>query len=229
MKVSPGSLVVLFILLLGLSPLANAKDQYTGTVVGVGGVLGGRSRPFTLTIENRTPPADIDRAIAILAEGGQDALLKELQGKRLGHFSLGGQLGRDLNFVNETRTANGGRRMIILFERWMNLFEVRSGSRSQDYPFTYIELILDASGKGEGTLIPAARIYFDKKNDNQVNVENFGIYPARLMGVRLRSSQARSCAPLFRYESVRDLEMCFPTDDLLVESLLPQRKPWQFF
>src|SRR6267142_3262517 len=193
-KLSLGSLAIVFVLLLAVSPLANAKEVYTGTVVGVGGTLGGRSRPFTLTIEKRTPPAEIDRAIAILAEGGQDALLKELQGKRLGHFSLGGQLGRDLNFVNEMRTADGGRRITILFERWMNLFEIRSGSRSQDYPFTYIELILDASGKGEGTLIPAARIYFDKKHENQVDVENFGIYPARLIGVRSRSSsQARSC------------------------------------
>jgi hypothetical protein len=163
-----------------------AKEVYTGTVVGVGGSLGGVSRPFTLTIEDRTSASDAGRAIAMLAEGGQDALLKELQGKKLGRFSLGGQLGRDLNFVNETRTANGGRRITILFERWMNLFEIRSGARSEDYPFTYIELMLDASGKGDGTFIPAARIYFDKKHDNEVEVENFGIYPARLAGVELR-------------------------------------------
>jgi hypothetical protein len=166
---------------------APAKEEFTGSVVGVGGRMGGVSRPFTLTIEGRTSDADATRAIATLIEGGQDALLKELGGKKLGRFSLGGELGRDLNFVSETRTADGGRRITILFERWMNLFELRSGARSEDYPFTYIELILDASGKGEGTFIPAARIYFDKKNRNEVNVENFGIYPARLAGVELRN------------------------------------------
>jgi hypothetical protein len=211
-------------LLLAAAPIVNAKEEFTGTVVGVGGTLGGRSRPFTLTIENRTPAAETNRAIAILGEGGQDALLKEIQGKRLGHFSLGGQLGRDLNWVNETRTADGGRRITILFERWMNIYEIRSGSRSQDYPFSYLELIIDASGKGEGTFIPAAKIYFDKKHENQLDVENFGIYPARLLGVRLRSSsQAKSCTPIFSYESVRELEICYSTDDLLVESLLPHR------
>jgi hypothetical protein len=191
------SLIVLGVictLLIGISSgttTANTpptKEEYTGTVVGVGGSMGGVSRPFTLTIENRTSASEAGRAVATLAEGGQDSLLKELQGKKLGYFSLGGQLGRDLNFVNETRAANGGRRITILFERWMNLFELRSGARSEDYPFTYIELILDASGKGEGTFIPAARIYFDKKNGNQVDVENFGIYPARLAGVELRNS-----------------------------------------
>ena len=69
----------------------------------------------------------------------------------------------------------------------MNLYGVRSGARSQDYPFTYIEVILDSAGKGSGTLIPAAKIYFDKEHGNQVDIENFGIYPARLGGVQLRS------------------------------------------
>ena len=199
MRVSPVILGIFCTLLIGSSPYAIAtaktpavKEVYTGTVIGRGGTMGGVSRPFTLTIEDRTSASDAGRAIATLAEGGQDALLKELQGKKLGYFSLGGQLGRDLNFVNEARTANGGRRITILFERWMNLFELRSGARSEDYPFTYIELILDASGKGEGTFISAARIYFDKKNENQVNVENFGIYPARLVGVELRNSDGPS-------------------------------------
>jgi hypothetical protein len=163
------------------------KEEYTGTVVGVGGRLGGVSRPFTLTIEGQSSDAEAARAIAMLAEGGQDVLMKELHGKRLGFFSMGAQLGRDLNFVRETPTANGGRRIVILFERWMNTFEVRSGSRSEEYPFTYLELTLDSSGKGSGQLIPAARIYFDKNHGDQVDIENFGIYPAKLMGVELRN------------------------------------------
>ena len=193
MKVAFSALGITCVLLFLLTPLNRAsgtpvaplKEEYTGTVVGVGGTMGGRSRPFTLTIEGRTSAEEANRAIAILAEGGQDALLKELEDKRLGRFSLGGQLGRDLNFVQETTTADGRRRITILFARWMNIFEIRSGSRSQDYPFSYVELIVDASGKGEGTFIAAARIYFDKKHGNELDVENFGIYPARLMGVRL--------------------------------------------
>jgi len=164
-----------------------AREEYTGTVIGVGGTLGGVSRPFTLTIEGHTSDLDARRDVAILAEGGQDALLKALQGKKLGFFSLGGQLGRDLNFVQETTTPDGERRITVLFERWINTFELRYGTRSEDYPFTYIELVIGRSGKGEGSMIPAAKVYFDKKHGNQVDVENFGIYPARLAGVELRN------------------------------------------
>lgn len=166
---------------------ALAKEVYTGTVIGVGGQLGSVSRPFTLSIEGLSSNADTGRALTMLAEGGQDALMKELHGKKLGYFSMGAQLGRDLNFVQEMPTADGGKRIVVLFERWMNTFELRYGTRSQDYPFTYIELTLDRSGKGQGTLIPAARIYFDKKHGNQIDVENFGIYPAQLAGVQLRN------------------------------------------
>jgi hypothetical protein len=163
------------------------KEEYTGTVIGVGGALGGVSRPFTLSIEGVSSSAEANRAVAVLAEGGQDALMKELQGKRLGYFSMGADLGRDLNFVQETPTADGGRRIVVLFERWMNTFEIRYGTRSEDYPFTYLELTVDRNGKGQGTLIPAARITFDKKHGNQIDVENFGIYPAQLAGVQLRN------------------------------------------
>ncbi len=174
-------------MLLALASSANAKEVYTGTVIGVGGPLGGVSRPLTLEIDSYTSKAESSRAVAVLAEDGQDRLLKELEGKRLGYFSLGGQLGRDLNFVQETRAADGRRRITILFARWMNLYELRTGARSEDYPFSYLELFIDANGKGEGTFIPAARVYFDKKNGN-LDVENFGIYPARLVGVELRRS-----------------------------------------
>jgi len=67
----------------------------------------------------------------------------------------------------------------------MNLYEERYGTRSTDYPFSYVELIVDRNGHGQGTFIPAARVRFNKKNE--VEVENFGIYPARLSGVRQRN------------------------------------------
>jgi hypothetical protein len=193
MRVKPLNLSTLFLTILFLSlglvapgfASAQPRETYTGTMVGVGGRLGGVTRSFSLTLDGRTPDTEASRAVAILAEGGQDALLDTLRGKRLGRFSLGGQLARDLNFVNETMLPNGERKIVILFERWMNLYELRSGERSTDYPFSYVELILDRSGRGQGTFIPAARIRF---KNNLVEVENFGIYPARLYGVRRRNS-----------------------------------------
>jgi hypothetical protein len=183
----PNSLVLLATLvLLCFAPSINAQGEevYTGTIVGVGGRLGGVTRPFTLTLNGHTADSAAERAVATLAEGGQDRLLSLIRDNNLGRFSIGGQVGREVNFVVEEKMSNGDRKIIILFERWMDLYEVRYGSRSTDYPFSYVELIVDRQGHGQGTFIPAARVRFNKKNE--VEVENFGIYPARLSGVRRR-------------------------------------------
>jgi hypothetical protein len=80
--------------------------------------------------------------------------------------------------------VDGRRRIFVVFERWTEFAEVRGGYRSLDYPFGVIELFLDPrTGKGEGTYIAAARIRFDrenKTNQNQLEIENFATYPARL-------------------------------------------------
>jgi glycosyltransferase involved in cell wall biosynthesis len=67
------------------------------------------------------------------------------------------------------------------------MFEVRNATRSRDYPFTYIELFVDDNGKGEGSLVGLAKLSADKQNPNTFDIENFGTYAAKLMGVELRS------------------------------------------
>jgi len=163
-----------------------SKETYTGTIVGIGGRLGGVTRPFTLTIEGHTSNEDAERNISILRSDGQDALLKAIRKQKLGRFSVDGSVGRDINVVREHRTESG-RKITIVFERWLEMFEVRYGTRSENYPFTYIEMYIGDNGKGEGTLIPAARIYFDKKEENTIAIENFGIYPARLSNIQLQT------------------------------------------
>ena len=194
MRIFAGLLVALVLVALAVPPeravaqkkgKGSGKETYTGTAVAIGGQFGGRSRPFTLIIESYTPDAELQQALGTLREGGQDELMKAIGKKKLGSFALDGQVGRDLNLVMENDTGEG-RKITILFERWLQMFEVRYGTRSQDYPFTYIELFVDEKGKGEGSLIGAAKVYFDKKNPGNLDIENFGTYPARLMGVQLR-------------------------------------------
>jgi hypothetical protein len=163
-----------------------SKETYTGTIVGIGGRLGGVTRPFTLTIEGHTSDEDTDRFTSILRSDGQDGLLNAIRKQKLGRFSVDGNVGRDINVVREHNTENG-RKITIVFERWLEMFEVRYGTRSENYPFTYIEMYIGDNGKGEGTLIPAARIYFEKKEENTIAIENFGIYPARLSNIQLQT------------------------------------------
>jgi hypothetical protein len=109
-----------------------AKEVYTGTAAAVGGQFGGASRPFTLEITGYTPDENVQQDFQVLRTQGQDDFMKAIKNKKLGIFAFEGQVGRDLNFILETQTENG-RKITILFERWLQMFELRYGTRLQDY------------------------------------------------------------------------------------------------
>jgi hypothetical protein len=162
-----------------------ASQRVTGTVYGFGGRGSGRSYslPFTLTVNNYSSADDASRLAA--SAGSQDELLSALGRLDAGRIAVGNNVGVTANAVFASPTAEGGTKLTVLFERNLNLFELRYGTRSADYRFGYAEIYLDGRGRGQGTFIPAARV---KVNGNNWEVEDFGVYPARLMGLRSSGS-----------------------------------------
>ena len=160
--------------------VAPARQIVTGTVVGISGRLAGRTLPFRLIVNNYTSANDADRLNAAL-RSGQDELLSALSKLDAGRISVGNNVGVTANAVFETPTVEGGMKLIVLFQRNVNFFELRAGTRSSDYRFGYAEIYLDRRGRGEGTFIPAAKV---KLEGNSWVVEDFGEFPARLIGMR---------------------------------------------
>lgn len=165
-----------------------ANTVITGTAVIYGSGFNTRTvtRNFTLRLNGSTSARDVSRFVGILQERGQDGLLNAIDDERVGNFSLGAQVGRDVNVAYVERVGNQ-LRIRAVFARWLGFGELRAGSRSVDYPFSYIEIYVDpATGRGEGTFIPAARIRFrEREGENQVEIEDFGTFPGRLLGVRM--------------------------------------------
>jgi len=187
--------LLLALVTVGASMTVYGRETYTGTVVSYGSGFNTRTvtRTFTLTIDGTTSDRDAQEYLGILQSGGQDDALKAISKNELGRFSIGGNVGIDVNVVRES-VSGGQRRIFIVFERWTQFAEYRGGYRSLDYPFGVIELTIDeATGKGEGTYIAAAQIRWrqDKKsNQYQVEIENFATYPARLIGVQRRGGKS---------------------------------------
>lgn len=164
------------------TPYQRAGLNVAGTVVGIGGHSAGSSRPFRLIVNSYTSPGDIERLNSALRQGGDDELLRVLSGMKAGRIQVGNNVGVEANAVISTPQAEGGRKLTVLFERNINFFELRRGTRSTDYPFGYAEIFLDHRGRGEGTFIPVARVRL--RDGNTWEVEDFGVFPARIMGVR---------------------------------------------
>jgi hypothetical protein len=160
----------------------SSRLRINGAIVGISGRFAGRSRPFSLIVSSYTAPNKVRELNDALSHGGQDELLRALSKMDAGRIQIGTGVGVTANAVIVDPWDEGGTKLTVFYERNISFFELRYGARSQDYRIGYAEIFLDHRGKGEGTLIPAARVRL--KDGNTWEVEDFGIYPARLMGLR---------------------------------------------
>lgn len=160
----------------------SSRLRVNGTVVGIGGRFAGRSRPFSLIVNRYTTPNEVSGLNDALSRDRQDGLLRALSKMDAGRIAVGTGVGVTANAIIASPWNEGGTKLTVLYERNLSFFELRYGTRSEDYRVGYAEIFLDRNGKGEGTFIPAARVRL--KDGNTWEVEDFGTFPARLMGLR---------------------------------------------
>jgi hypothetical protein len=163
-------------------------DVYTGTLMNSNGPM--RTTSFNLSIKEYTTDEVAQGYLGMLVEGDQFDLLKKIDDLDLGFMSAHGSLGRKLLIARKTQMPDGRTRIVAAFERWQTFNEVRGGYRVSDYPFGVIEIFVDANGKGSGTFIAACAVDMkkDKKTGKyQLELENFGTWPHKVMGVMRRN------------------------------------------
>ena len=154
----------------------------TGTVYFVGGRASGRSLTFRLIINRLSTPEEINQLNETLRSGGQDELMRVLSRMKAGRIQVGSGVGLTANAIF-TSSYEGRTKLTVLYERNLRFGELRYGARSQDYKFGYAEMYL-GRGSNEGMFIPAAKVRL--RDGNTWEVEDFGTFPARLMGLRVR-------------------------------------------
>lgn len=174
-----------------LTPIANTQSRradrenrqvYRGNIIYIGGPRTFTDF-FTLTVDSFTPQEEVNRLLGILREEGRGDFRQAIGKQKRGTIQVGARLGLDVNAIWITPTDEG-RKISALAERWQSFGELRRGARITDYPYTYLELYVEDDGKVEGSLFPAARVR--ARGNNTLEVENFGIYPARLTNIERR-------------------------------------------
>jgi hypothetical protein len=145
----------------------------------------GRSGVINITLNRWSTDEERDRLIAALQEGGESELLKQLEAIRppVGYMRTPNSLGYDLYYARETPLPDGGRRIVFATNRRVAMGEAFNNTRSMQYQITVAEIHLDKSGKGDGKLVPAAKVTWDRKN-HRVEVENYQALPIDLVNVK---------------------------------------------
>ncbi|MCA1575822.1 MAG: hypothetical protein LC794_00500 [Acidobacteria bacterium] len=182
--------VLLFLGTAALYPQTNAlaQDAYvgrtiTGTAYFIGGRRPARSMPFRLIVNRLSTPDEVNQLNSALQSGGEEQLMRRLERMDAGRIEIGTGIGVPANFIIATDEGEGRTKLTVLYQRDIRFGELRYGTRRSDYRFGYAELHV-GRGANEGMLIPAARVRL--RDGNTWEVEDFGTFPARLMGLQVR-------------------------------------------
>ncbi len=185
LRIAPFTLA--WVLLCASAPFGQEKpEQYAATWVVVGGAAGGANVPIDIRINKFNTDEDVMKLAELLKEKGQDALRRELEKLDVGQISPPGRIGTPIAIARKLKSGEGTIVRVVT-ARNLPFLELRYSGRSTDYPFTIVELQLDAQSKGTGTGIAAASIRFNKKQ-NKYEIESFqqGTAVNKLLNVYLQ-------------------------------------------
>ena len=148
----------------------------------------GSATPLQIVIERWSSEAERKRLSDVMLNKGADKLLEALQKTRsVGYIRSQTSLRWDLHFASRVPGEDGGERIVLGTDRPMSAAELWHQPRTVDYPFTIIELHVNSSGEGDGTLSLATKVIPDKTN-NIVTLENYDTQRIRLQQVKRESA-----------------------------------------
>jgi len=165
------------VLLVALSLVAFAQektspDAYSGVAIGTGGSVGGKTISFNFRSTRYKTDEELQSFAQLLKDKGTDALRCALEKEDRGRINAVGSTGNQIAVAR--KRAHGADTMItIVTARTMPFVELCNNGRSRDYPFGFLQVKLDAAGKGTGQIMAAAKIRFDQKK-GKYEIESFG-------------------------------------------------------
>jgi hypothetical protein len=172
-----------------ITPLAARQERRNGPLetfvalavntTGVGPIGGGT---ILIEVVRWSTEEERVRAAGALRAKGPEGLLAELSSlEAVGTIRAPTGTGFPLKYAHATRLGNG-RRIVIATERPFGQFDRPDPTGAQSYPFTVIELRLDADDRGDGRVALFARIGLNA-DDGALAVENYTEAPIRLASV----------------------------------------------
>jgi len=163
--------------------------------INMSNIATGANARVDIRIDSWSTPEEREQLIVTMLEKGSDALLKALQKASVkGRFRIPTarppdphhlSLGLDIRYAWQVPLPDGGKRIVLAMDRYIGFGEARNQPRSIDYPFTLLQIHVDAAGKGEGKMAVATKISFDKEK-KQIELENYASEPVRLNNLTVK-------------------------------------------
>ena len=171
--------------LVGAAVAMAAKAKPVATYQAFAASLGtGRSSIVNITIDRWSTDEEREKLLQTLQEFGPDKLVDTLQKIRptVGFMRTPNSRGYTLYYARLQPNPDGSRRVVVATDRPVAFGEASNNTRSMQYRFTLVELHLDKDGKGDGKMVAAAKISWDKEA-KKLEIENYNALPVDLMSV----------------------------------------------
>lgn len=140
---------------------------------------------FELRIFQRSSDEEAAGLVAALKAGGQVGLRNAMyQLKVKGWIRIGKLAATDAVFIRVTDLPDGQRRVRFYSDHPLRLYDKTDPAGATAHPFAFLELLADASGKGNGSLIAAASLTID---DDGLRMESAGVPVVRVYSVETDS------------------------------------------
>ena len=163
----------------------NAPETFTAFAVNMNSrIPGAATSQVDIHVQRYSTDKERDQLMDAFKTGGQDRLLDVLQDLPVvGYIRTPTSLRYDLHFARQVPQPEGGRKVILLTDRHMAIWEVAYSTRSVNYPFTLVQLQLDKDDTGVGKASIATKIS-QGGADNIIELENFESQPVLLNNVK---------------------------------------------
>jgi hypothetical protein len=163
-------------------PAPPEKSSYLGHLVDISRTMPRSStRSVKIWIDRLTTDDEAAHLADLAHTRGVDALEEALGEDTVGRVQVGERTSDPIAYARRFRNGDG-EHLLLISRRPIAFREFFRSARSVDYPFTVIELDLDAQGKGSGEVLTAAR--FRMKKDGMIELENYDFVAARLLAVK---------------------------------------------
>jgi hypothetical protein len=168
-----------------LAQKAKPVERFTAFAASLGT---GAAGIVDITVNRWSTDEEREMLLTTLQEFGTDKLLDALQKIRppIGYMRTPNSLGYDLFYARNNPAPDGGRRVVLATNRPVSFREAANNTRSMQYQFTLVEIHLDTNGKGEGKMVPAARVSWDK-TAKKLEIENYNALPVDLLSVTAKT------------------------------------------
>src|SRR5262249_45834669 len=178
------ALVLLFVAPARRSPAQGSRpiETFRAFAVAVGTA---QSTVVDIAITRWSTDEEREKLLTAVQEFGSDRLADELQkiSPPVGSIRTPGSLAYDLYYARNHPNPDGSRRVVLATNRWISFREAANETRSLHYQVTLIELHIGADGKGEGKIVPAARVTWDR-TAHRIEIENYNALPVDLLNIK---------------------------------------------